>query len=438
MGTRGGQRHGTIFPAVGGTLGLLALLLPAPPASARAASRVFYARSTDGGASFGDSANLSSDAAMSELAQVAADAGTVHVVWREGDDGEVVYRRSPDGGVGFEAPVNLSRTEGDSAEPDLAVTGDRVHVVWAEAFLDDQGRPDPAVDGDEIYGRSSTDRGATFGARGNVSGTADRHTRDPDIAATGTFVAVAFEDALNDTDDDVFSRRSTDGGKSWMNPADLSRDPLQQVGAALAVSGTDVHAVWEDRRADLDESDDRVGYARSDDGGETFSAALLLPAEVPSRRPSVAASGQVVHVVSCIPADPAGLFDSEVLYHRSTDRGATWEPPVNLSGNPGDCGKPRVVAAGHNVYVAWSDTTTGRSDIFLRRSADDGATFQAVQNVSRTRGSSDDVSLAVDAANGFVYVVWTDFSIETPPATKPPGSAPRGVRAEAASGGQAR
>ena len=394
----------------------------APPVTAGVDGEIFYARSIDRGATFGEVYNVSGDADMSALGHVAAGGGSVHLVWKQGDDGEVLYRRSPDGGVSFDEAVNLSGTQDDSSEPDVAVSGDDVHVVWAEAFLGDDDQPDPDVDADEAYGRSSFDGGSEFGERHSVSDSRHLHSRDPDIAATGDVVVTVYEEEVADGDDEVFARRSADGGRSWEAPANLSDDAGKQVEPAVAVSGTDVHVVWEDAWEDVD--GDRIAYARSTDGGVTFTSAEHLPGETPSEKPSVAADGAAVDVVSCVPADDAGIYDSEVLYHRSEDGGVTWDDPVNLSETTGDCDDPKVVAHDGHVYVAWADSTTGRTDILLRRSRDGGAGFEPLQNVSSSRGNSEDVSLAVDRSTGALFVVWMDFSIDTPPA--PPPTEPLG------------
>ena len=48
---------------------------------------------------------------------------------------------------------------------------------------------------------------------------------------------------------------------------------------------------------------------------------------------------------------------------------------------------PQITASGNNVYVVWSDSTTGNADIFFKRSTDGGATFSSPSiNLSNNAG----------------------------------------------------
>ncbi len=52
----------------------------------------------------------------------------------------------------------------------------------------------------------------------------------------------------------------------------------------------------------------------------------------------------------------------------------------NLSTNSGSSLDPSVSASGNNVYVVWSDQTSGNDEIILRASADGGETFSSQSN----------------------------------------------------------
>ena len=411
--------HGAVRRLVVGAAAAGALLpaAAAPPAAAGVDGEIFYARSTDGGATWAGFANLSADADESEAPRVAAEGGAVHVVWKEGDDGEVVYRRSADSGATFTAEANLTQTPGDSAEPDLVVAGAAVHVPWAEAI-------DSEVDG--VYLLSSTDGGATFGAHTDVSDDAQK-SKDPSLAAAGPVLGVVYEQEVTLDKEDIVFRRSDDSAGSWGDAVNVSADAEKSTEPVVSLDGETVHVVWEARADDVDAADDRVGYARSTDGGGTFAPPVRLPSDVALEEPAVGAAAGVVHVVSCSPVDETGVAASDLWYHRSADGGVTWAPPVDLSANAAECDNAKIAVSGADVYVAWADSSPGRPDIFMRRSTDAGATFGAAANVSGTAGDSGDPSMTVDPATGAVHVTWADSSVETPgpaPAAAPaPGAA---------------
>lgn len=403
--------------------GALLSAVAAPPARAGVDGEILYAHSTDGGATWAGRANLSADADKSETSHVAAEAGAVHVVWKEGDDGEVVYRRSLDSGSTFAAEANITGTPGDSAEPDVSIDGPAVHVPWAEAIGGD-------VDG--VYLRSSADGGATFGDRTEVSEDRGLKSKDPSLTSEGAVLAIVYEQEVSPDREDIVFHRSPDGGRKWGDALNLSGDAEKSTEPVVGADGDAVHVVWEARGEDLNPGDDRVGYSGSTDGGATFTPTVRLPSDVALEEPAVGAAGGVVHVVSCSPTDETGVAASDLWYYRSADGGITWAPPVDLSPGPGGCDNAKLALSGPDVYVAWAESTEGRHDILVRHSADGGTTFAAAGNVSGTAGDSEDPSIAVDPASGAVHITWTDSSAETPgPAPAPalaPGSATPAVR----------
>jgi hypothetical protein len=81
----------------------------------------------------------------------------------------------------------------------------------------------------------------------------------------------------------------------------------------------------------------------------------------------------------------------------------------NLSNNNGHSELPQVTASGNNVYVVWLDDTPGSRDIFLRRSADGGNTFDTkIINLSKNnlQGGGAAFNLKITALANNLYVVW--------------------------------
>src|SRR5918995_553711 len=127
--------------------------------------------------SFDPTINLSNTAGRSLEPSVAASENNVHVVWTDDIQGnrEILYRRSTDGGASFGGTVNLSNTAGFSASPAVAVSGfQNVYVVWMDHSLGNF----------DILFRGSTDDGASFGGTVNLTNTSGRSDR-PAVAAFG-------------------------------------------------------------------------------------------------------------------------------------------------------------------------------------------------------------------------------------------------------------
>ena len=84
---------------------------------------------------------------------------------------------------------------------------------------------------------------------------------------------------------------------------------------------------------------------------------------------------------------------------------------TNLTVNPDDSVYGQVAADSDNVYMAWQESTGGSNyDIFVKNSRDKGDTFENnVVNLSNNVGFSEHPQLAA-SDDGNVYVAWTDDS----------------------------
>ena len=275
------------------------------------------------------------------ITHVKALGGAVNAVFDTNTDDprKVLYRRSTDGGRSFARSVRLDvldaagrPSEGDSSESHLDAGGDAVHVVWEDDPVDASGHPDPCCDEpdrDDVMYTRSTDEGRTFAVPVNVTHSPDFDNRDPNVAADGDLVAVVYE-ARNDVaedpahlEDEVHFVRSTDGGATFGADSNLTNAVGEQDEPAVDVAGRTVHVVFRNS-ATL-----RAGYIRSTDGGASFSAPVDLPGADIDASPSVLAQGRLVHVVVCRDTDD-GKERHDLLYLRSTDAGATFARPVVL------------------------------------------------------------------------------------------------------------
>lgn len=84
---------------------------------------VSFRTSTDGGATFGSTTNLSNNAGNSAFPAIAASGNNVYVVWHDDTLGnnEILYKKSTDGGANFGDITNLSNNAGSSSNPAMAV-----------------------------------------------------------------------------------------------------------------------------------------------------------------------------------------------------------------------------------------------------------------------------------------------------------------------------
>lgn len=290
--------------------------------------------------------------------------------------GDVYFRQSPNRGQSYGTARNLSDSHPARASAvQVTRVQSNVYVVWAEAG---------------IRFRVSHDLGETFGpvqvlsARGLA----------PHLAASGGSVYVAWRGS--ETGGDLFFRASHDSGDSFAPPLELS---AQAKGGdlELATEGSSVLAVWDDGS--------QVFLRRSVDEGRSFAPAQVLDAgSGPSEDASLALRGAGVFVVW---REGSGC-DSEIVFRRSTTRGESFEPIVKLSQNGVASLDPLLEVNDQAIYVVWKEKVAGQTDIFFTRSLDAGATFEAPRNVSGTPGKSSQYALS--SSSGVVRLVWRDRS----------------------------
>lgn len=106
--------------------------------------------------------------------------------------------------------------------------------------------------------------------------------------------------------------------------------------------------------------------------------------------------------------DGSGIGNYDIFFRRSPDSGGTSEtsPTINLSNNPGFSEHPQIAAFGSNVYATWPDNTSGNREVLFVRSTNNGTTFDAVINLSKS--STDSYSAEIAAFGDNVYTLWVE------------------------------
>src|ERR687898_457160 len=185
------------------------------------------------------------------------------------------------------------------------------------------------------------------------------------------------------------------------SPQTLSNTTGNSTDPKIALYNNNVYIVW---------SDDSTGngdiyFKRSVDNGTTFGSLENL-SNTPgnSTDPKIALYNNNVYIVWS--DDSTG--NGDIYFKRSVDNGTTFGSLENLSNTPGNSTYPKIALYDNNVYVVWSDDSTGNRDIYFKRSIDNGTSFGSLENISNTQGNSTDPKIALYDNN--VYVVWSDDS----------------------------
>ena len=328
---------------------------------------------------FGSTQNFSRTRADSSATSVAIRLNHVFIAWidKETGHGDVYFRESSDRGLTYSAPRNLSDRNRAPASDVLVVRVEgNVYVLWEE---------------DGIRLRVSHDFGVTFGPLQVLSDCG----REPRLAAIDENVYVLWtRGSCRKGAGELLFRASHDFGDTFdaaiaLDANARSRHP------AIASEGPFVYVAWEEGA--------HVSFRRSADEGRSFEPARFLDeGRGASSLPQLATLGTNVYAVW----QEGNGAHSEIAFRRSTTGGASFEPLLNLSQSRGASRRPLLDSFESSVYVVWEESLPGNSKIFFTRSLDEGETFDALWNVSRTWGSSSEPSLS--SSGEVVRIAWRE------------------------------
>lgn len=313
--------------------------------------KVYYKRSTDGGATWGPDFRLTASMGASAFPSVAASDTNVHVIFgsnRDGND-EIYYRRSTDGGTSWGPETRLTNNDSMSDYPSVAVSGVTVHVAWMDTRT-----------GWGIYYKQSTDGGTSWQPDTHLCNVVSGYYPPaPSVAVSGSGVHIAWEDFRNGIDD-IYYIHSTDGGATWGSEVRLTNGSSYSLSPSIGVSDSSVHVVWSDL---WNGYNSQICYVRSTDGGSSWSPTVRLTYDTTfSESPSVIVSGGNVHLVWQDSRDG----NEEIYYKLSTDGGLTWQPDTRLTFDTSASIAPSVAVSGQKVHVVWSDQRDGHPEIYYK------------------------------------------------------------------------
>ena len=205
------------------------------------------------------------------------------------------------------------------------------------------------------------------------------------IALSGNNIYLTWWD--NKTgNNEVFFARSTDNGKTFDTPINLSNAKGASADSQIATAQNNLYVTWWDNKTGVWEVFSRA----STDGGKTFADAIMLKSVGTSPLKKLdGPTPETIFLDTLVVASGNNEYvlwwdnktgNSEVLFTRSTDGGKTFTDPINISNSPDARSIGARIAAdiqGNNVFISWIDIdkNTGQKRVLFRASNDDGQTF---------------------------------------------------------------
>ena len=362
-------------------------------------------------------------------------------------------------GCNTEPPRNGIFYRNSEVEPYVAVDpNDQSHLVgvWQQDRWSNGGANGLGTGVSRDGGRTWTRTFPHFSrcAGGNAANRGDyARSTDPWVtfAPDGTVhqIALSFNDANGNQA--ILASRSRDGGNTWSEPAELTRDTDFDIGLDKQSITADPHdsrfvyAVW-DRLVGLTSSNPQdffgpIWFSRTTNGGASWEKARIIFDPGPNAQTIGSAivvlpDGDLLNAFDLI-LDACCTSPLYVAVIRSHDRGAHWSQPIVVNTlqtvgvrDPRDGHAVRtgdilpsiaVDPSSGAAYLVWQDSRFNggaRDQIAFSRSDDSGRTWSAptrINKVPTTQAFTASINVTEDGKIGVTYY---DFRNDTPsPAT---------------------
>ncbi|HWP52455.1 MAG TPA: sialidase family protein [Candidatus Binatia bacterium] len=336
---------------------------------------------------------------------IATDGTNIYITWTDqsrSGPGEIFFSKSADGGQTFSAPKNISNKQGDSIAPFLAINGTDIYVTWTYRYPNNPsgGWSD---DNSEIYLSKSTDGGKTFSVPQRISEDSS-FSSGSKMVIEGNNIFVTWFTITRDGNSyknmEIYLSKSTDGGKTFSVPLNISNNEGFSDSQSIATDGINIFVAWSDEHMD----NTAVFLTKSTDGGQTFTTPQNISNNMRySDSPSIAIDGSNIFIVWTYQIKGE---NHDILFSKSTDGGQTFAEPQNISNTNGFSTSPSIAIDGSNIFVTWVDGQTKSSPILFSKSIDGGLTFSPPQTISNNTGFSSSPSIATDGINIFNAWSW--------------------------------
>jgi hypothetical protein len=301
---------------------------------------------------------------------------------------------------GWSEDTRLTFTNGRSQNPAIAVEGDNVHVVYA----DEEGGGYYDL---FLWYINSSDCGTTWNSPICLVNNTPLRVNSPKIAVHGNNLHVIWSDFNTRR---LYYIQSTDNGNSWSNERVLTPMIYSFMSNwEIGMNGNTVHVVYIN-------SDNKLTYIFSNDNGVNWSTPrVLLQSITKLVESAISVNGDNIHIAFRVTWKKMGKLNSDILYVRSTDNGANWDTPIDISTVPGNDTSttfPDIAVVDNDIFVVFRDEGPGGTrQIFYSYSNDNGATWYKRIRLSNSTPliTSPVVHPHIAIENDNIYIVWDDY-----------------------------
>jgi hypothetical protein len=291
------------------------------------------------------------------------------------------------GSVTWQPPAKIISNGFDTGFPWAAVDSNNVtHVIYA-------AYPESA----NALVMYTNNASGSFNIAGQLIDTAGPSATSFPFAAiaVGPNNVIHMVYVLFGKDNQVYYRRSDNGGQTWSSRIQISNAQKAASPHLTVDSNNNAHIVWIDNRC----GQYNVYYLSIINGVKSATLTPVPDCTTYENRPQIAIAGGKPQVVF--------QYGTEI-YYRRLDSDNQWRG-ANISQSPGaNSANAAIASDGSNkLFVAWDEGINGH-DIEFRASFDGGGSWSNVLSFSNTPELATAPNVIWSAATGRAYIAWHD------------------------------
>ena len=407
---------------------------------------IYYQKSDDSGQSWDEEILISdSDSSSSIGAQIAVSGDNVHITWEQYYSSQsyyaAEYARSTNGGETFGSPGTISSSGNTVSETTISTQESSVVIGWLE----------DSDSGDALKSKSSSNSGSTFGTETIVasSDAGSYAFLDSDNDGGSNYYFTWLEIPVSGQRE-VLSARSANSGSTWNSPVNVdginNGDENQFRASSMIEANSDrILIIWSEENSNSGASSDLdIVYSTSTNDGSTWSDFDDVSEhyyEADSGAPALAYASDYLYLVYIDNGDyeqesssngcDQNSRDGDIFFTRSDNGGESWEELEVLSRINDDQEtdvdstlqtaqhRTDITATGSDVHVAWNDYDSwdGIGYVYVTSSSNNGEDWNTPEAVFADTGgptygvtidsNGDNVVIAWNTNSGDIYSVYS-------------------------------